>query len=208
MITQLQQHEIVMKFRQMLEGLFNYYIKYITFKSSLSRYYYYLLYSCYHTIVSRKKTSIRKVMMLYGSDLKVRYTVSFKDTKGQFRKRESLARIPNYSEMMRTAIRRMGKFDDKNSPDPVSLRVNLRTAFKLTKYCCICGAEQSRSNPIQAHHVRQIRKGVNTRFVNSVMRALNKKQLICCKVCHNRIHNGTYNGLSISSFFDPELAKL
>jgi hypothetical protein len=41
-ITQLKEHEIVTKYRQMIEGLFNYYVKQITFKSSLSRYYFYL----------------------------------------------------------------------------------------------------------------------------------------------------------------------
>jgi hypothetical protein len=40
------------------------------------------------------------------------------------------------------------------------------------------------------------------------MQPLNRKQIVCCKTCHNRIHNGTYNGLRLSDFFDPELARL
>jgi group II intron reverse transcriptase/maturase len=206
-ITQLKEHEIVTKYRQMISGLFNYYVKQITFKSSLSRYYFYLLYSCYHTIVSRKKTSMRKVMTLYGPDLKMSYTTVFKNKQDQVQEKTSFVRIPKYGELMRLAISRTVKFD-LNPPDFFSLRVNLLTAFKYTRYCGICGAHHSPSNPIQAHHVRQIKKGINTRFVNEVMRVLNKKQLVCCKVCHNRIHNGTYNGLNLSSFFDPVLAKL
>jgi len=94
MITQLKEHEIVIKYRQMIEGFFNYYAKQITFKSSLSRYYYYLLYSCYYTIVSRKKTSIRRVMMQYGPDLKVWYSTAFKDSQGQIQEKSSLTATP------------------------------------------------------------------------------------------------------------------
>lgn len=48
-VEQLKDHEIVYKFRQMLEGLFNYYIRMITFRSSLGRYHYYLVFSCLNT---------------------------------------------------------------------------------------------------------------------------------------------------------------
>ena len=145
--------------------------------------------------------------MLYGPDLKMSYTTAFKNKQDQVEEKTSFVRIPKYGELMRLSMSRTMNPYPK-SPDFLSLKVNLRTAFKYTRYCCICGSNHSKSNPIQSHHVRQIKKGINTRFVNEVMRVLNKKQLVCCKVCHNRIHNGTYNGLSLSSFFDPVLAKL
>lgn len=146
--------------------------------------------------------------MLYGPDLRMSYQIKFKDRENNVKEQTRYERIPKYPELMRLAISRTIKFHSNNVPDFFTLRINLRTAFKYTRYCCICGTNHSKSNPIQSHHVRQIKKGVNTRFVTEVMRVLNKKQLVCCKVCHNRIHNGTYNGISLSSFFDPVLAKL
>lgn len=74
MVEQLSDPEIVMRFRQMCEGLFNYYLPPITFKSRLNRYHFIYYFSCLHTLASRKKTRLRKVIMTYGSDLKMQYT--------------------------------------------------------------------------------------------------------------------------------------
>ena len=49
------------------------------------------------------------------------------------------------------------------------------------------------------HHVRHIRKfdqGAPKGFTR-VMAALNRKQVPVCKACHERIHRGEYDGLSL-----------
>jgi hypothetical protein len=44
--------------------------------------------------------------------------------------------------------------------DPFSTNnINLRTAFKLQNWCCICGSPNSKTNPVQAHHLKHIKKG-------------------------------------------------
>lgn len=108
---------------------------------------------------------------------------------------------------MRIAGLRMYRSEEKDK-DFLNIKVNLKTSYKFTKYCAICGASPSPGNPIQSHHVRHVRKGKNTDFVRNTMRVLNKRQLVCCKTCHNRIHNGTYNGLKLADFFDPDLARI
>ena len=207
LVQQLKEHEIVFKFRQMMEGLFNYYIRHLTYKSNLQQYYYILTFSCLHTLAARKRTTLRKLFMLYGPKITVPYQVEVKDKKGQTKSETHYASLPRYTELMRIAGLRMYRSEEKDK-DFLNIKVNLKTSYKFIKYCAICGASPSPGNPIQSHHVRHVRKGKNTDFVRNTMRALNKKQLVCCKTCHNRIHNGTYNGLKLADFFDPDLARI
>ena len=79
------------------------------------------------------------------------------------------------------------------NPDFLTVKVNLRTAYKFTKYCCICGCNPTSANPIQSHHVKAVRKsGTEITGFTNVMKILNKKQIVICKRCHINIHNGTY----------------
>ncbi len=55
-------------------------------------------------------------------------------------------------------------------------KINSRTRFKLTKYCCICGA----NTKLQMHHIRPLKvKGVlgsGFRGFDKIVGALNRKQ--------------------------------
>lgn len=133
-IEQLKEHEIVLKYRQMMDGMFNYYIKRITFKSSLSRYYYYFVYSCLHTLAARKRTSIRKILAMYGSNVRIWYSISFKDKQGKVIEKKKYAELGRYMDLMRLSAKRM-YLNKENITNFLSIKVNLRTAFKFTKYC-------------------------------------------------------------------------
>ena len=65
----------------MIEALFTYYYSFLTFKSSVSRYYYYFKYSCLKTLAAREKSSIRQVIMRYGLKSKVTYKQKTKKTR-------------------------------------------------------------------------------------------------------------------------------
>jgi hypothetical protein len=85
----------------------------------------------------------------------------------------------------------------------------LRTSYKFTKYCCICGTSPSKKNPIEAHHVNAITKsGTEITGFTEIMKTLNKKQITICKHCHQSIHKGNYNGIKLSEFYDPILAEI
>lgn len=91
--------------------------------------------------------------------------------------------------------------------DFLTIKINLRTAYKFTKYCCICGATPTPGNPIESHHVKAIKKPETeiTGFTE-IMIILNKKQIIICRTCHKKIHKGQYHGIKLSEFYDPLLA--
>jgi RNA-directed DNA polymerase len=86
-------------------------------------------------------------------------------------------------------------------------KVNLRTGFKLKSHCCICGCPNTSSNPIQAHHIRHIKKG-NIAGFSEIMSALSRRTIPCCKTCHRKIHKGQYDGIALRELFDPIIAGL
>lgn len=101
------------------------------------------------------------------------------------------------------------KFKVADNTDFLIIKVNLRTAYKTTKYCCICGSQGEPSNPIEAHHVKAIKKSnIKITEFTEIMKNLGKKQIICCKKCHNNIHKGYYNKIKLSEFYNKELAEI
>lgn len=84
----MKPYEIVLKYRQILEGLAQFYYKNIVFKSDFSRYYYYIKYSCLATLANRLKSSISKVILKYGRDLNIEYYIDQKSIRtGQITKK-------------------------------------------------------------------------------------------------------------------------
>jgi hypothetical protein len=71
-----------------------------------------------------------------------------------------------------------------------------RTQTRLLDNCAICGNHEQ----IVMHHVRHIRKrGKQLQGFTLYMAAINRKQVPVCKKCHREIHNGQYDGVSLSS---------
>jgi nicotine oxidoreductase len=70
----------------------------------------------------------------------------------------------------------------------------MRTQTNFWDPCWICGATEN----IEIHHVKHIRKSNNkvTGFTK-IMSRLNRKQILVCPSCHIKIHNGTYDGISL-----------
>jgi predicted HNH restriction endonuclease len=78
----------------------------------------------------------------------------------------------------------------------------MHTRSKLGKPCCICGS----SNQVEMHHVRHIRKMGQKKpdGFTRIMRTLNRKQIPTCKSCHDKIHRGHYDGISLADLaYDP-----
>ena len=49
------------------------------------------------------------------------------------------------------------------------------------------------------HHVKHIRKGAEKKTgFQSIMAKLNSKQVPVCPTCHKNIHEGKYDGVSLS----------
>lgn len=55
------------------------------------------------------------------------------------------------------------------------------------------------------HHVKHIRKSnVTATGFTKIMSQLNRKQIPVCKPCHNLIHQGKYNGISLTDLYKKQ----
>jgi hypothetical protein len=82
--------------------------------------------------------------------------------------------------------------------DVVRTWVKMRTRSKLGMPCCLCGEAVGQ---IVMHHVRHVRKLSHKREAtgfNRILRAINRKQIPVCTVCHGKIHRGEYDNFKLS----------
>ena len=147
----------------------------------LQRVQYILKYSLAKTLALKMRVSITRVMK--ARDIGVRVT----NKNGQVR---NVAFFRNTDWTVKRDA-----FKDSPEIDLVRMNVRLRTRSKLGLPCVVCGGP----NRVQMHHVRHIRKFEDgaPRGFTRVMAALNRKQVPVCKACHERIHRGEYDGLSL-----------
>jgi len=147
----------------------------------LQRVQYILKYSLAKTLALKMRVSITRVMK--ARDIGVRVT-------------NKNGRVRNVAFFRNTdwTVKR-DAFKDSPEIDLVRMNVRLRTRSKLGLPCVVCGDPDR----VQMHHVRHIRKFEDgaPRGFTRVMAALNRKQVPVCKACHERIHRGEYDGLSL-----------
>lgn len=98
-------------------------------------------------------------------------------------------------------IDRMNFKGGKGPTDLITLAINLRTRTKLEERCVICDVDDR----VQMHHVKHIRKEKAEVFTQ-VLQAINRKQVPVCGECHNGIHQGRYDGISIKDLANPQVA--
>ena len=94
--------------------------------------------------------------------------------------------------------------------DPFSMSeivVNLRSGYQMASHCCICGEPNSKSSPIETHHINHVRKGKASGF-RQLMKNQNRKTIPTCKPCHQKIHKGTYDGYTLRNLFDIEITQI
>lgn len=76
------------------------------------------------------------------------------------------------------------------------LKWRISTQVSAFEACLICGAEDG----IQMHHVKHLRKeGQKATGFLAVMSQLNRKQIPVCQTCHDNIHGGRYDGVSLKT---------
>lgn len=224
----LKPWDIVTKFNQKTIGFINYYYAELAYPSDLGYYYYALRYSCLKTLSHRMRISISQIQKIYGNRIVMTKIERGRDPKtGLIKEKEGIVFFPEYLEIMDKIGDRIAseviqgtklipdlKFANViegldplplDALETINIKVNVRTGSKIDKNCCICGIISTPNNPIEMHHIKHIRKGKIVGF-SLIMKSLGRKRIPCCKQCHRRIHNGDYDGLSLSDLHSPEAA--
>ena len=169
-------------------GLLNYYACADNFTVLKARISYVLKYSCALTFASKLKLyTIKKVFSKFGYDLKIHEMVNGKKkVVGEF-KDEYLRDIKKGFNL---------KITDYN---PLSIIELASVSYPRTKAlfeskCSVCNSEEK----LEVHHLKHLIK-LNIRtskadYMTNMMRRMNRKQILLCKSCHNKIHQGKYFG--------------
>jgi hypothetical protein len=149
-----------------------------------------LTHSLMKTLARKDKLSRAKVAKRFGKAISV--TVRGKDGKED--RVVSFYQTHHWNKD-RNAFQ-SGKHSDS---DVVQTGITRRTRSNLGKPCCICGET---AGQIAMHHVRHIRKLSHTREPTGfkrILRAMNRKQVPVCKICHGKIPRGEYDTLKLST---------
>ena len=183
----LDADQIVNLYSGVNRGIQNYY-RYTDNWGQLHRVQYILEYSLAKTLAVKFQISVPKAFKRFGKG----FPIVIKGKKGKADRTVSF--YLNHDWAKKRDAFQAGKHSDV---DLVRTAIQMRTRSKLGKPCCICGDV----GQIVMHHVRHVRKLTNKRVAtgfNLILRAINRKQIPVCTVCHGKIHRGEYDGLRLS----------
>jgi nicotine oxidoreductase len=213
--------EIIDHYNSVMDGIVNYYYRVITFKSQLNRIIYILQFSCYKTLATKLKLTIRGIIKKYGwTELNKRLVPTGRKRLVYSYKVDNKTKyiiLRNYTDAMDMGkwisigieLKQISQEDFVEEDFWNKFKLNWRSTFKLTKFCTICGSQ----NNLESHHIKHVRKRGEdkkkiTKFTSNVMGLLNRKQIVVCRQCHNRIHAGTYDSMGLADIFDVRLARV
>jgi len=176
-------HDIVMSFNSVWRGIYNYYC--VCDNAHKLRWVMYILqYSCLMTLSHKHRRRLPKTISVTG----VFPSITYKDASGKEKKVKFWR--PQQWQMSKLASHRELDIDQLNA-----LTFKL-THSRLGSPCTVCGS----NDKVEMHHLRALRKGNKdiTKGFNRILSAINRKQVPLCQKCHNEVHAGRYDGLSLT----------
>lgn len=186
----LDQDQIILLFSAINRGIQNYYRPCDNFVE-VRRIQYILKFSLGKTLGEKMKIGLPEVIRTG------KMTYKYQTTKGE-------KAVTFYKNTDWTTKREA--FNDLNGLEHARLETGLRTRSRLGAPCCLCGESKS-----EMHHVRHIRKmdTRNPQGFTKVLSALGRKQIPVCQNCHQKIHQGKYDGLKLSDLsYNPNKTSI
>jgi hypothetical protein len=179
----LDADQIIRLFNSILRGLLNYY-RFVDNFASLCRIQYILRFSRAKTLANKYCRTMNEIFQRHGRNLYFEWTVRNGDRK-----------TAQFAENTDWTWRTEAFATSPPDLDLLGWQTYLRTRSKLGYPCLICGETEK----VEMHHVRHIRKmgARKPKGFQAVMRALNRKQIPVCRGCHQKIHKGEYDGISL-----------
>jgi len=181
----LDADQIIVLFNGINRGIQNYY-RFADNFGQLAQIQYILKFSLAKTLAAKYKRSVKQIFRRFGTTP----TIIIKANDG---KRDRHIIFSSNSDWKK---QRNGFQVGQEKVDRLQWSITMRTRSQLGLPCCICNSVTQ----VEMHHVRHIRKtgGKKPVGVNAILQMLNRKQIPVCKTCHQKIHRGDYDGLSLS----------
>jgi len=186
----MEDWEIVNRYNAVFRGIYNYYC-FAANKYEMDRVMYILHHSCAKTLCAKHNMgSLPKLFRKYGRNL-----VCKRIGKNGITKTVEFF-IP---ENMKVTPDQFLCGEEKTLDDIYTTYHMKLTKSKLGLDCVICGS----SNKVEMHHVKHVRKlGEKVKGFTKLMALINRKQIPACQLCHNKIHRGAYDGISLGQLAD------
>lgn len=175
--TNLDLVMIVKKYNAVWQGLLNYY-SFAYNRCQLNYIHYLLHHSLACTFMNKLKfNSRRQVFKRYGETIQIQ---NDDDKLVAFKLEKSLPRIEKFSN----SITRSG-FE--------TFKCSLRTRSVFDKPCKICDMKRN----VEIHHRRPLKAHKTDNTLKGIQINQSRKQISLCVSCHQRVHNGLYDGPGI-----------
>jgi group II intron reverse transcriptase/maturase len=194
----LSEAEIILTYNAEMRGLANYYTMACDMKYRLSRLYFVWQRSLFKTLANKRRSNVAKVAR------------TLKQANGEY-----TLRVPGQTRTREIEVLKLKHIDRKKSvvvdEVPLTARITTRSTELVrrleARQCEYCGAR----GKCEVHHVRKLkdakkrRNGAEPALWQRMMMARNRKTLILCEKCHDRLHAGTLPDLR---HMKPEKATL
>ncbi|OPX90062.1 MAG: Group II intron-encoded protein LtrA [Pelotomaculum sp. PtaB.Bin104] len=165
-------HEIVRIYNWEIQGLYQYY-KIADNVSVLNDYYYIMKYSLLKTLAGKHNCSVRKIMKKYFHD-------------GRFRLNFTIDGKPKTIYLYDYGFRKQPIIKGK----PVKHQAKELTNRLLSHRCEWCG---NANFNVSTHQVRKLSELSGITAWEQKMLQLNRKTLVLCPACHDKLHKGLLN---------------
>lgn len=200
--------EIIRRYNQIFRGYANYYLPVISFPSKFSRIAYILEYSCYHTLASKLKISIRALLKKYNKEIKIFIPSNDNPNVG---KTLSLITYKNHKEILQNTINQIKQQLINRETHSFDINGLFERYIKgywiseniMKSKCILCGSDLN----LVIHHTTK-GKDPNTENFDYILAELNSLSAPICVNCHDSIHSGLINTNKIKKLYDYRLARI
>jgi len=187
--------QIIKQYNAEIRGLYNYYSLANNASKYISKFQYYHYYSMVKTIGNKHKLKVRKTIKKFAVPIKRKDGTGTRNIIGIKYKTKSGHKILTYfCESLRRKITPLNTTCNINL-NPTSRYKNEILSRLLKSQCELCGTNQEIKN-IVVHHVRNVKglkekheKGRKMKLWEKKMVKMNRRTLVVCKECHNKIHD-------------------
>lgn len=177
--------DMILKYRTILNGFLNYY-RFVDNIKQLRKVYWILKESLRKTICRKLKIGKRDFMKQFGTNITLK-----------IRKRDGNTVTLDFPSPTLTRDRD-GFNKTENLGDPLAERNwGISTISALGQSCANCASNVK----VEMHHVKWLKTlNVKLKPFDKLMASINRKQVPLCNPCHQKVHKGEYQGISLRYF--------
>ena len=179
----LPMKDIVLRYKSILNGYNNYY-SFVDNKVLMSKIYWILKVSLRKTLSRKFKLNKYALIQKFGTNFNCNYTNSKGKTMTLNFEAPSFERRPMDFKIGTGILQ-----------DPLYGGIwDIRSISNIGRSCTNCGSITN----IEMHHLKHI-KTINTKLnsFDKMLAKINRKQVALCAICHDKVHNAEYKGVSL-----------